>query len=236
MNSKTKRRWPWIVTAVIFLILLVASLVFNFAQYQKTQDLSDQKQSLRNTSSKRKRTLVHMKDKNQVATQQVSTYRKENKGLSKNSHKLDNQKNFSNMTQKYLVDYYNFDKNSFQNRKWKLSSLTTSSALDKNLPEKQKNQLNKTSSKLLNYKTFPQSQNKSEVTGIALVNYEETSPTKQKSSDNKQDSSDNSKSSAKQKAKTERKTVLYQLVYNTDIKKLTHIKNLGSDLKHINMG
>lgn len=226
-KSKIKKRWPWILATIIFLILLGISLIFNFTQYQKSQDLTSQKDSLKNTSNRRKRTLADVKSKNQLKSQQIKTYKTENKSLSKNSQKLTNQKTFSNQVQKYLVSFYNFHKNNFQTRKKKLSPLTVSSTLNRNLPEKNKNQINKSKSKLLNYKTFPQAQHKSDLNGIALVSYEETSPKKQNLSLDKLKSS---------KDKATRKTVLYALSYNTHIKKFTRIKNMGHDLNKIDLG
>lgn len=194
------------VLTVVSAIALYGNVYQGYKNNHTTTELKEVKQE-RNTQSHKNKVLYA---ENQTLSTQLRSYKKDANNAGKSSSELE----FNTVANKYLDTMFNFEPDTYNKRKDSMHDIITDELYSQYFPKNQNfGDSNNVSSKLDHATIYTQSQQGTDMNGLAVVTYES------KSGDNK----------------WRKATEMYQIKFDTTKSKITAVQNLGSSFEAKNV-
>lgn len=194
------------VLAVVSAVALYGIVYQGYKNSHMTTELESVKKEL-NIQAKKNKAL---NNENQTLSTQLSSYKKDANNAGKSSSELE----FNTVTNKYLDTMFNFEPDTYNKRKDSMHDIISDKLYQQYFPKNQNfGDSNNVSSKLDNATIYTQSQQGSDMKGLAVVTYES------KSGDND----------------WRKSTEMYQIKFDTTKSQITDVQNLGSSFEAKNV-
>lgn len=195
-----------IAISVLAVVSAIALCVNWYNNNHTTTELKEVKKEL-NTQSHKNKVLYA---ENQTLSTQLRSYERDANNVGKSSSELE----FNTVANKYLDTMFNFEPDTYNKRKDSMHDIITDELYQQYFPKNQNfGDSNNVSSKLDNATIYTQSQQGSDMKGLAVVTYES------KSGDND----------------WRKSTEMYQIKFDTTKSQITDVQNLGSSFEAKNV-